>query len=192
MRDLIDDLSFAWLLDGLGDCLLDPRHVDDAFAQHGFRDLTEFDLVRTCRLRGSAAGLRRRRHDHADELLIEAVLDLDERRGHAQQGAFIRGRLLRNDGLQIAGLALHFVTQFAEPKDAERVADLLQKLELRRKLIGLRATLAYEDIECVFHTPEVFLDGSRDRLHELDRRGRQRFACLFDVIVDRQQLGQTE
>ena len=134
----------------------------------------------------------RARHDHADQLLIEAVFDLDQRRSHAQQRALARGRALGDDRLQVARLALHFVAQLAEAEHAERVADLLQQLQLRRQLVDLRAALAHEDVQRILHAAEVFLDRGGHGLHELDRRRRQAFARLLDVIVDRQQLGQAE
>ncbi len=191
LRNLVRGLRFARLLERQRDRFLDARHVDDAFAQHRLGDLAELDVFRP---RGP---VRRRsavraRHDHADELLVEAVLDLDQRRGHAQQRALARGRPRIHYALQVARLALHFVAQVAEAEHAERIGDLLQQLQLRSQLVDLRAALAHEDVERILHATQVFLDRRGDGLHQLDGRSRQAFARLFDAIVDRQQLGQPE
>ena len=189
-RNLIDALTFARLVHRLRDGFLDARHVDDAFAQHRFGDLAKFDVVGTDRF-GRRLRLCRG-HDHADELFIQAVFDLDQRRGHAQQRAFIDRRLLHDDGLQIRGFTLHLVAQVAQTQHTERIGNLFQQLELRRELIDLSATTTHENIERVFHPAQVFLDGRRNGLHQLDRRRRKTFACLFDRIVDRQQFVQAE
>ncbi len=190
-RNLIDALAFARAVHRLRNRFLDACHVDDAFAQHRFGDLTEFDVVGAGGLRRCAAGFGSR-HDHADELFVETVFDLDERCRHAQQHVFADRRLLRDDRLQIRGLALHLVAQVAETQYAERIADLLQQFELRREFFDLRAAAADEQVERILHAAEVFLDRGGDRLHQLDRRRRQALARLFDLVIDRQQLAQTE
>ena len=69
-------------------------------------------------------------------MLVEAVFDVDQRRGDVQQRALARGRPRVHHGLQVARLALHLVAQFAEAEHAERVADLAQQLQLRLELVA--------------------------------------------------------
>jgi hypothetical protein len=189
LRNLIDSCAFARLVQRVRDRFLDARHVDDTFAQHRFGDQAELDIVRTGRLCRRGVG---RRHDHSNQLLVETVFDLDERRRHAQQRAFGRLGLLRDDGLQVRGFGLHLIAQLAEAEHAKRIGDLFQQVQLRRQLIDLRAALAHEDIERVFDAAQVFLDRRGDGLHQLDRGRGQAFARLLDSIVDRQQFGQAE
>ena len=181
--------SSAGLVAGRVECVaeefLDARKIDDALAQHRFRDKAELRVGLRAR-RGRA-----RRHDEAHERVVEAVLDADQRRRDRDQRVLLGGRAARDDVGEPRQLALHLFAHGSEPEHRERVADLLEEIHLRRELLR-RAALARVEVERVLDATEILLDGGRDRAHEAHRRGGQRLALLLDGFVDRQELAQAE
>ena len=127
-------------IERLAEELLDPREVDDALAQHRLGDLAEFGI----RL---AAGRRRaRRHDEPHERVVEPVLDADQRRRDRDQRVLLGRRAARDDVGEARELALDLFAHRTQAQHRERVADLLQQVDLGRELLR-RAALARVEIE---------------------------------------------
>ena len=127
-------------------------------------------------------GARRRRagrHDEAHERVVEAVLDAYQRRRDADQRVLLGRRAARDDVGQARQLALDLLAHGAEAQHRERVADLLEQVDLRGELLG-RAALARVEVERVLDAAEVLLDRGSHRAHEPHRRRRQRFTLLLD------------
>ena len=82
---------------------LDAREIDDALAQHRLGDLPEFGVGLGAR-RGRA-----RRHDEANERVVEAVFDADQRRRDRDQRVLLGRRAARDDIGQARQLALHLL-----------------------------------------------------------------------------------
>ena len=139
---------------------------------------------------GVGAGARQ---DLAHQIIVELVLDLDQRRGDVDQRRL--GRLfLRGDQLasSLRDLGLHARALLTQAQHAQRVADLAQQFDLRRQLFGRRAAAAHEDVQHVLDLGQVLADRRGHRLHQLDGRRRQVLALLLDALVDRQQFVETE
>ncbi len=136
--------------------------------------------------------IRRARHDHADEAIIEAVFHADERGGDFNERGFVRLQLAGDDLLQPLRLAHHAGAQLAETEHAERVADLPEHLDLRAELLRLARATAHEDIEDVFDLAEILADRGGHGLHQLDAGRGEVLALLLHRLIDRQQLGQAE
>ena len=189
LRDLVESLRFLRRLERLCDGFLDPGHVDGALAQHGRLHQQEFLAGRLALLRRGRCGVA---DDQPQQLAVESVLDLDQRGGDPEQRAIIRCRTMLDDRLQRLDLALHAVPQLAETEHAERVADLVQHLELRRELLHLGAALAHEDIQHVLDAREVLADRGGDGLHQPDARRGQRVLVFAGTRVRRQDVRQPE
>ena len=69
--------------DALGDGVLDAREVHDALAQHRRLHLLEFGVL------GRPRELRVLRQDHADQAVVELVLDADQGGGDLDQRRLI-------------------------------------------------------------------------------------------------------
>ncbi len=148
--------------------------------------MLEFDVVAVF---GEHFGLRQ---DHADETVIETVLDTDEGRRDLHERRLVRFQRAGDDFLQALGFLLHVGAQLSQTQHAEGIADLAQHIHLRRELFGLPRSAADEDIEDVLDLGQILADGCGDRLHELHARCGQVLALLLDALVDGQQLGQSE
>ena len=97
-------------------------------------------------------------------------------------------------GLEVQFLAtrLHGLAQVPEAEHPERVADLLQQLDLRGKFLDTLHPGTHEDVQHVLHPPEVLADRLGDRLHELDARCREALARLLHLCIARHQAGEVE
>src|SRR5690606_15038269 len=113
------------------------------------------------------------------------------------RGSDVEYRLLvaaaaAHDRLQALDLAVDVDAELAQPEHAQRVADLLQKIELRHEVGGFLHARADVDVQHVLDPAEVLLDRARDRPHELDAGGREALARVLHLLVARQQLRQVE
>ena len=164
LRHLVESLRFCRRAECLRYGLLDPRHVDDAFAEHRVLYLPEL-LV----LRRGVGSRPRLRQDQPHELRVEAVLDLDQGSGDAEQRRVVGRRPAVDDRAQRLDLALHAVAQGPQAQHAERVADLAQHLELRDEVLDLVGALADEDIQHVLDAGQVFANRRGNRPHQAHR-----------------------
>ena len=135
---------------------------------------------------------RRLRQDHAHQLVVELVLDADERGRDLNQECVIGRKFAGNDLIQAPGLAHDVGAQLAQPQNAQRVCDLAQQRRLRAELPRLPGATTHKDVEDVFDLGEVLANSGRHRLHELDGGGGEILALLLDVLVHRQKLGETK
>ena len=87
---------------------------------------------------------------------------------------------------------LNDVLQSRQAEHPKRVADLFQKIQLRHQIIGLLHAGSHENIENVFDTQQVVLDGRTNRLHQLDTRSRQAIPCALYLVLGRQKFPKTE
>ena len=77
-RQTLHHRDIVRLVDRLGNGVFDPRQVENALPNHGFRDLAVFAVL------VAVLGIRHcyrhtDRHDQAEKLLVEAVLDMQQR-----------------------------------------------------------------------------------------------------------------
>ena len=192
LRHVVQTLRrrIARLLHGDRHGFLDARHIDDALAQHRLAHQFEFQVL--IRRQFSERGIGSRGQDQAHQLIVETVLDRQQNAGHLDQ-RFLGRRLAVDDDLgQLRDLILNPLPQFAQTQDAERVADLLQQLELGDEFIAAAAAAPHEDVEHILDLGEILLDRGGDRAHQLHAGRRQALAFVLDRIVDRQQLGELE
>jgi len=176
---------FRSRLERLAEQLLDAREVHDALAKHRLGDLPEVGVGLRARRR------RARRHDEAHERVVEAILDAYQRGRDRDEGVLLGRRAARDDVGEARKLALDLLAYRAEAQHRERVADLLEEIDLRRELLG-RPAFSRVEVERVLDAAEVLLDRSGDRAHEADGRRGKRLALLLDRLVDREQLAEAE
>jgi len=169
----------------LGDQFLDAREVHAAFAQHRLRHLPELRVLDRTGQR--CAG----RHDQPHQRIVQAVFHADQRGRDAYQSLAFRRDATRNQRSQPANFSLHLLPQGAESEHRQRVADLLQQFHLRLEFLR-PAALAREQVERVLHATKVFPDRRGDRVHQLDRRARQRVLLLPHDLVDGQHFVEAE
>ncbi len=82
------------------------------------------------------------------------------------------------------------VPRLLQTEHTQRVADLLQHLQLRLELADVLHPGAHKNVEHVFHGAEVFLDRLSDGAHQLDARARQTLARLLDLLLAGEHLAQ--
>ncbi len=96
LRHLVESLCLGGRRQGMRHRFLDPRHVDDALAQHGFLHEAELLVRRLARRIGG----RRVGQDQPHELRVETVLDGDQGRRDAEQRRVVRRDAALDDRLQ--------------------------------------------------------------------------------------------
>ena len=87
---------------------LDPREIDDALAHHGFRNLTELG-----RLGFGHVGLTRHgllRHGQPNELLVQAILDAQQRRSDVENHLLALAAATLDDVLETLDFAVDVAT----------------------------------------------------------------------------------
>ncbi len=172
-------------IERLAEQLLDAREIDDAFAQHGLGDLPEL-RIDSAPGAGAPGGMIRR--TSASSRPSSTPISVAAMSISVSCSA---GARRADDVGEARQLALHLFAHRSQAEHRERVADLLQHVDLRREFLR-RPALARVEIERVLDAAEVLLDRRGDRAHQAHRRRRQRFAFLLDRLVDRQQFVQPE
>ena len=120
------------------------REIHDALAHHGLRH-----VALLCVGRCLAGGRFAIGQHGAHELAVERVLDLEQRRSDLLERRAVDGLVARHDRAELLRLALDLRARSLEAEHAERVADLLEQLELRAELLDVLHARAHEDIEHV-------------------------------------------
>ncbi len=190
-RHAVEALRRYLRRDTLTDGLLDPREVDDALAHDRLGDLLV--IRRILRRHVGLGGCRRiLRYRQPDELLVQPVLNTQQRGSDIEHDVVVRGAAVLDDRLEAVDLSVDIAAQFAQPEHAESVTDLLQELELRHEFGRLVHARADEDIQHVLHPSEIFLDRRRNGLHQLDARCRQGLPRMLHLLIARQQFGEVE
>jgi hypothetical protein len=129
-------------------------------------------------------------HHSAHELAIERVLDVEQRSGDLLERRLVEHLAVRDDRGELLRLALNLRAGSLEAEHAERVADLLQHVELSGELVDRLHARAHEDVERVFDLSQVFLDGFRNGAHELDAGTGEPLARLLDLEIAGQHLSE--
>ena len=120
------------------------------------------------------------------------IFDLDQAGSDLHQRHLVGALASGHHRLETRVGLLHPAAQLAQSEDAERVADLAQQGDLRGEFLDLSAAAAHEHVEHILDARQVLADRSSDRMHELDRWRGEIFSLLFDAVIDRQQLIETE
>ena len=176
LRHLVEALRLVGAAERLRDRLLDARHVDDALAQHRVLDVPEFLVGR---LAGCARHPGRVGQDQPHELRVEAVLDLDQRRGDAEQRRVVRRLAPLDDAPSAMSISPCTRSRSAPRPSTPSVSLILRSISScgTSSSTCVRAR-AHEDVEHVLDAGQVLADRRRDRLHQPHARRRQRLARL--------------
>ena len=125
-------------------------------------------------------------------LIIQRMIDVNQRASHVQQVTFLQCALAAGNGLHNCALLLHHTAGAAQPQHTQGVANSIQRFGLRQQILHICAIAAQIQIQRVFDLQQVFLDRGRHGIQQRTVAPGQAAACMFDFgIAGRdQQAGQ--
>ena len=189
VRNGVQRGTIAGPLGNQRDGFLHPRKVGEALPHHDLGHGNPFRVF-------PIGGIRRRPgaiwHDQPDELLLEPVLHLEQRRGHGHQSRLVRLLVAANEILEVGTAGLDNLPQVAQAQHAQGVADLLQQLHLRSQLLNAFHAGTHIDVQHVLDAGEVIPDRRGNRLHQLDGGCGEALARLLDLLVAGDQTREIE
>ena len=125
-------------------------------------------------------------------MLLKPVFDPQKCRRDIENDLVVGDAATFDDRFQPIDFAVNITAQLTKAQDTQRIADLLEEFELRHKLGRFVHARAYENVEHILHSTQVFTDRGANGLHEFGTWRGQRFARIFYLFIPRQQLGQVE
>ncbi len=136
------------------------REIADGRAGERAHDLARF-------LRQQVAGLRfRAAIAEMRHLVIERMVDGNQRASHIQQLAFVERALAGGDRMHDVALRLDHAACAIQPQHFQGVADLIQRLHLHLQFLDLALAGAQEQIQRVLDPEQVLLDRCRDGIQQ--------------------------
>ncbi len=178
--DLIERLERRRIVDDLDDDLLDPGQIHDAFAHHSGGDMAI--LGRLVLFVVEVGRIRVVRRPRSDELLIQHVLDIEQRHRDALEHRGVFDRIGGHDFRKRLSPGPNDLARGLETEHAERVGDLPQHFELGLKLGDTVHAGPYEDIQHVLDLTEILLDGFGNCPHEVCAGAGQILTRLLDLF----------
>ncbi len=118
-------------------------------------------------------------------MLIKTILYTQQRRRDINNGLFAGSTALGDQGLEPTDFRFDVTAQLTETQHPERVADLLEQIELRHEFRWFFHAGANVNVEHVFDTRKIFLDRRGNRLHELYTWRGQTFPGVLDLLIAR-------
>ena len=158
--DLADALVVPRRFDEGDDVLLGLLQVDCRLAHQRIEDAAHLGLGQVQPAFGR--GLVLAGGAEALDVVVQRCFDVEQRAGDVEQRTFVHRAMLLDHLLDHAALLGHHAPRHAEAEHAERVADAVEHLDLRRQLAGIGAAAAQEDVERFLDPHQVVLDGGRD------------------------------
>ena len=133
------------------------------------------------------------RQDHAHQLVVEVILDLDQRRRDIHQRGFGGPGPSRRSCSRGATISPCTRARCSPRPSTPSVSPILRSSSTcERQLVGRGAAAAHVDIEHILDLGQILADGRGHGLHQLDRGRGKVLAFLLDALVDRQQVAEAE
>ncbi len=116
-------------------------------------------------------------------LVVQGVVDVNQRAGHVQQVVLVGRALPAGDAVDYLALFLDHAARSVQAQHAERLADAVQRFRLGLQAGHIGQAGAQVQVECVLDPQQVFLQCDRDGVQQGAVAPRQAAARMFEFCV---------
>jgi hypothetical protein len=185
-RDLLDLAVVPRRLDEGNDVLLGLLDVVRGLLGRRLEDLADLGLRQLEARAGH--GLAFLFGAQTLDVIVEGGFDIEQRPGDVEQGVLFRRLATGDDPFEQLLLVEHHPTRHAKTQHAERVANPVECVGLRREVVGIGAAGAQEQVQRILDAQQVFLDRGADGVEQGPVVAGQRATRVLEFGLARHQL----